>query len=87
MTIHVPVRHVRLSGHDWVRDVLIVGAVILLTVLVVWAAMMIRQGMTTTATAEAQSLIEFRATERDSWAGTAVSEEDSLIQYRAGERP
>ncbi|HEX5826476.1 MAG TPA: hypothetical protein VFY23_03075 [Candidatus Limnocylindrales bacterium] len=87
MTLHLPAQHAGLSGHEWIRDVLIVGAVLLLTVLAVWAAMTIRQGMTTTAAAEAQSLVEFRATERDAWAGTAVSEEDSLIEFRAGERP
>lgn len=87
MTMHAPAQHAGVSHHEWMRDVLIVGVVVVLTVLAVWAAMLVRQGLPTAATAEAQSLIEFRASERDSWAGTATSEQDSIIEYRAGERP
>ena len=85
MTLHAPVQQAGAVHHHWLRDILIVGIVALLTIGAVWALSGIQPFSSTVSTTEAQSLIEYRAAERDSWVSTATSEEDSLIQFRADE--
>ncbi|HEU0244315.1 MAG TPA: hypothetical protein VFQ75_10445 [Candidatus Limnocylindrales bacterium] len=87
MTLHLPAQHAGTSGHELVRDVLIVGAVVLATVVVLWASVVIRQSATTTAVDQAQSIIEYRAAERAQWSGTVPvvehSNPNSIIERRA----
>jgi hypothetical protein len=68
------------------RDILVVGVVALLTIGAFLAFSGLRPFSTTATTTEAQSLIEFRAAERDLGASMATSEMDSIIQFRADER-
>ena len=86
MAMHAPAHQAGMVEHHWMRDLLIVGVVIVLTIGAVWGAMQIRPADTTPTISEGASLVLFRAAERDAWAGTVTSEEDSLVQFRAGER-
>ena len=86
MTLHAPVQQAGAVHHHWLRDILIIGVVAVLTIGAVWALSGLQPFTTTVTMTEAQSLIEFRAAERDAAAGIATSEQDSLIQYRADER-
>jgi hypothetical protein len=88
VTTHVPVHHAGLSGHHVYRDALIViGAAILVLVLAAVLLTIRPFNATTTPTVTAaQSLVEFRAAERDDWSAGVTSETDSLIQFRAAER-
>jgi len=86
MSVHVPVHHAGLAGHHVYRNALLaVGAAIL--VFVMGMILMIPRSITTTPTfTEAQSIVQFRAGERDDWAAGLTTESQSLIQFRAGER-
>ena len=86
MTLHAPVQQAGAVHHHWLRDILIIGVVAMLTIGAVWALSGLSPFATTVSTSEAQSLIEFRAAERDASSGMATSQQDSLIEYRAGER-
>ena len=86
MTLHTPVQTAGVVHHHWLRDILIIGVVAVLTIGAVWALSGLSPFTTTVTTTEAQSLIEFRAAERDASMGMATGEQDSLIEYRAGER-
>ena len=88
MTTHAPIHHAGLAGHHVYRDALIaVGAAILVLALgaVLWTTRPVTV-TTTPAVTEAQSLVEYRAAERDDFAAGVTSETDSLIQFRAAER-
>jgi hypothetical protein len=86
MTLHAPAHQAGTVEHHWLRDLLIVGVVIVLTIGAVWGAMLIRPTETTPTISEGASLVLFRAAERGAWSGTATSEQDSLIQFRVTER-
>ena len=88
MTTHVPVHHAGMAGHHLYRDALIaVGAAILVLVLgaILWTTKPFIV-TTTPVVTEAQSLVEYRAAERDHFAAGVTTEVDSLIQFRAAER-
>jgi len=86
MALHTPVHQADAVHHHWLRDILVIGVVAVLTIGAVWALSGLQPFATTATVTEAQSLIEFRAVERDAAAGLATSEQGSLIDYRAGER-
>lgn len=86
MTLHAPVQQAGVVHHHWLRDILIIGVVAVLTIGAVWALSGLQPFSTAVTVTEAQSLIEFRAAERGAAAGMATSEQDSLIDYRADER-
>jgi hypothetical protein len=86
MALHAPVHQAGASQHHWLRDILVIGVVALLTIGAVWALSGLQPFSTTVTTTEAQSLIQYRASERDSWAETSTSVDDALVKFRAGER-
>jgi hypothetical protein len=85
MTLHAPAQHAGLADHHWLRDILIVGVVAVLTISAVWALSGLRINPPTTMT-EAQQLVEFRAAERAALGVATTTQQQSITDYRAGER-
>jgi hypothetical protein len=86
MTLHAPAQHAGTSEHHWLRDILIIGVVVVLTIGAVWALSSVRPFSTTAAPTEAQQLVDFRAGERADWAAGVMTEQLSVSNYRAAER-
>ncbi len=83
MALHVPAHPAGIADHHLLRNALLSIAVVALAVALGVTALLIRPGTTTptATTSEGQSLVDFRAGERQS-----LVESQYLIEFRAGER-
>jgi hypothetical protein len=89
MALHAPTHHAGITGnHRLMRDFLFAIGLAVALIVVVGIASTYRAPATpaTGASAEAASLVEYRAGERADWAAGVPTEASSLIEFRAGER-
>jgi hypothetical protein len=85
---HVPTPHIGAGGRQYLRDLAVAFGLALAIMLVFGAGALLRPvlpqfGVTQP---EAQSLVEFRAGERASWAAGQTSEGQSILLFRESER-
>lgn len=87
-THHLPTPHIDAHGRQILRDLAVALVLAIAVLLLFGAALMLRPGLPQflVIPAEGQSLVEFRAAERASWAGGQTSEGESILLYREGER-
>ncbi len=85
---HLPTPHISAHGHRLLRDVALAIALAVAVVLVFGAALTLRPAIPqfSVIPSEASSIVQFRASERDSWAAGQSSEGASIVEFRAGER-
>lgn len=85
---HLPTPHIGANGHRLLRDAAVVLVLAIAVLFVIGAAIALRSAVPQVVITqpETQSLVDFRATERASWAGGMTSEGASILLFRAAER-
>lgn len=88
MALHVPVHHAGITGDHLFRNFLIAIGIAIVLIVVVGIAMTTRVsvGPAVTPIEQAQSLVQYRATERADWAAGVATQGSSLLEFRASER-